>query len=251
MPAGAEALARRWLKDAGVRVVVGLKDSAVTTVDQSLLYAGSEAGKLLALRNLIAEGGLPYPSLVFVQSIERADELAKELVLDGVRAEAVHSSRGKSKRDAAIAAFRAGTVWVLVVTEVLARGMDFRGVKVVVNYDFPQTVQSYIHRIGRTGRAGRPGKAVTFFTIEDGAYLRTIANVLRASGCPVPEYTLNLPKPSKNLKRKLAKAPIKRKAVGGGGRDVAREQARKKRAMVEASKRRKGKEGKDEKMDDE
>lgn len=110
------------------------RDSAVTTVDQSLLFTGSEAGKTLALTNLIAEGGLPYPSLIFVQSIERADELSKRLVLDGVRAEAVHSGRGKSKRDAAIDAFRRGDVWVLVVTDVLARGMDFRGVKVVVNY---------------------------------------------------------------------------------------------------------------------
>jgi len=185
-----------------------------------------------------------------VQSIERADELAKQLVLDGVRAEAVHSSRGKLKRDEAIAAFRSGNVWVLVVTEVLARGMDFRGVKVVINYDFPQTVQSYIHRIGRTGRAGRPGKAITFFSKEDGPYLRTIANVLNASGCPVPEYALAMPKPSKNLKRQLAKAPVKRKAVGGGGRDVAREMAKKKRQMVEASKRRKDKgKGKQDKMD--
>ncbi|CAK9783418.1 ATP-dependent RNA helicase ROK1 [Cutaneotrichosporon oleaginosum] len=239
MPAGAEELARRWLKDGGVRVVVGVKDSAVTTVDQSLLFTGSEAGKTLALANLIAEGGLPYPSLIFVQSIERADELSKQLVLDGVRAEAVHSGRGKSKRDAAIDAFRRGDAWVLVVTDVLARGMDFRGVKVVVNYDFPQTVQSYIHRIGRTGRAGRPGKALTFFSNEDAPYLRTIANVLRASGCPVPEYMLQLKKPSKNQKRKLAKAPVERKAVGGGGRDVAAENAKRKRAMIEGSKRRK------------
>ncbi|BEJ13337.1 hypothetical protein CspHIS471_0305110 [Cutaneotrichosporon sp. HIS471] len=249
MPAGAEELARRWLKDGGVRVVVGVKDSAVTTVDQSLLFTGSEAGKSLALANLISEGGLPYPSLIFVQSIERADELSKQLVLDGVRAEAVHSGRGKSKRDAAIDAFRSGDVWVLVVTDVLARGMDFRGVKVVVNYDFPQTVQSYIHRIGRTGRAGRPGKAITFFSNEDAPYLRTVANVLRASGCPVPEYMLQLKKPSKNQKRKLAKAPVERKSVGGGGRDVAAENAKRKRAMIEGTKRRKATEGKKQKTE--
>ena len=107
--------------------------------------------------------------------------------------------------------------------------------------DFPQTVQSYIHRIGRTGRAGRPGKAITFFSNEDSPHLRTIANVLRASGCAVPQYMLDLPKPSKNAKRQLAKAPVKRKEVGGGGRDFAREKARKKKEMVEGSKRRKAK----------
>lgn len=66
--------------------------------------------------------------------------------------------------------------------------------------------------------------------------------MLRASGCPVPEYMLKMPKPSKNLKRQLAKAPVKRKSVGGGGRDVAVEAARKRKSMVEGSKRRKTKE---------
>jgi ATP-dependent RNA helicase DDX52/ROK1 len=83
---------------------------------------------------MITSGELPYPSLIFVQSIARAEDLYKTLVLDGVRAEVVHGSKAKSKRDEAIGKFRRGEVWMLVVTEVLARGMDFRGVKVVVNY---------------------------------------------------------------------------------------------------------------------
>ena len=245
----------------------------MTTVSQSLLYTGSESGKILALRDLMSSGGLPYPSLIFVQSVARADELYQNLVMDGARIDVVHGKRAKIKRDEAVKAFREGTIWTLVVTEVLARGMDFRGVKVVINYggfpsllrdgfpghktsagldvqfqadkvliDFPQTVQSYIHRIGRTGRAGRPGKSITFFNNEDGPYLRTIANVLRASGCPVPLYMLDLPKPNKNLKRKVAKVPIKRKEVGGGGRDVGRELGKKRREMIEGSKRRRRRE---------
>jgi ATP-dependent RNA helicase DDX52/ROK1 len=67
-----------------------------------------------------------------------------------------------------------------------------------------------------------------------------IANVLRASGCPVPEYMLSLAPPSKNTKRNLAKAPPKRKTVGGGGRDVGKEEGRRKRAMIDASRKRAG-----------
>lgn len=88
----------------------------------------------MALRSLIASGGLPYPSLIFVQSIERANELYRSLVLDGLLVDVVHGDRSKSQREGAVKAFREGRVWVLVVTDVLARGMDFRGVKVVVNY---------------------------------------------------------------------------------------------------------------------
>lgn len=61
-------------------------------------------------------------------------------------------------------AFRSGQVWVLICTELLGRGIDFKGVNLVINYDFPPSTVSYIHRIGRTGRAGRRGKAITFFT---------------------------------------------------------------------------------------
>ena len=106
----------------------------MTTVSQSLLYTGSESGKLMALRNLIASGDLPYPSLIFVQSVARAEGLHSTLILDGLRVDSVHGNRTPAQRDAAIKAFREGTAFVLVVTEVLARGMDFRGVKVVINY---------------------------------------------------------------------------------------------------------------------
>jgi len=63
-------------------------------------------------------------------------------------------------------------IWILIATELMARGMDFKGINLVINYDFLQTVQSYIHRIGRTGRAGRPGAAITYFTKDDAPYLK-------------------------------------------------------------------------------
>lgn len=119
-----------------LRILTPPRDSAVTTVSQSLLYTSSEPGKILALRNLFAAGDLPYPSLIFVQSIERADDLYRQLVLevDGLRAGVVHGAKSNAQRDETVKAFREGRVWVLVVTEVMARGMDFGGVKVVINY---------------------------------------------------------------------------------------------------------------------
>ena len=65
----------------------------------------------------------------------------------------------------------------MICTELMGRGMDFKGVNLVVNYDFPPSSVSYIHRIGRTGRAGRRGRAITFFTEGDRTILRTIAQV--------------------------------------------------------------------------
>lgn len=74
----------------------------------------------------------------------------------------------------------------------MSRGIDFKTVNQVVNYDFPQSLVSYIHRIGRTGRAGRSGKAITLFTDDDKDYVRTIANLMKKSGSEVPEWMLKL-----------------------------------------------------------
>ncbi|KAG0484330.1 hypothetical protein HPP92_008409 [Vanilla planifolia] len=97
--------------------------------------------------------------------------------------------------------FRAGKTWVLIATDVMARGMDFKGVNCVINYDFPESAAAYIHRIGRSGRAGRPGEAITLFTEEDKPFLRNIANVMKDSGCEVPAWILALPKLRKKKHR--------------------------------------------------
>jgi ATP-dependent RNA helicase DDX52/ROK1 len=78
--------------------------------------------------------------------------------------------------------FRLGKIWILITTDLLSRGVDFRGVNVVVNYDIPNTVAGYVHRAGRTGRAGREGGVcVSFYTKEDIQYVKGIANVIAAS----------------------------------------------------------------------
>jgi len=87
------------------------------------------------------------------------------------------------------------------------------GVSCVINYDFPQTVTQYIHRIGRTGRAGREGESITFYTEDDVEMIRTIANVMKASGCEVPEWIMKLKPPSKNKKKERAKRPIARAEI--------------------------------------
>ncbi|KAJ3027323.1 RNA-dependent ATPase rok1 [Rhizophlyctis rosea] len=162
IPSGVEQLAKTFMADP-IRVVIGQKNAATETINQKLLYVGQESGKLIAIRQLI-QTGLKPPVLIFVQSIERAKELFHELVYDGINVDVIHSERTKSQRDNIISSFRAGKTWVLIATELMARGIDFKGVNLVINYDFPQSVQSYIHRIGRTGRAGRGGEAVTYFT---------------------------------------------------------------------------------------
>ncbi|XP_015171504.1 PREDICTED: probable ATP-dependent RNA helicase DDX52 [Polistes dominula] len=195
-----------------VTVTVGPRNSAVDLVEQELLFVGSERGKLLAIRNIIQKGIAP-PVLVFVQSKERAQELFSELIYDGINVDVIHADRTQAQRDNVVRCFREGKIWVLICTEIMGRGIDFKGVNLVINYDFPPTVISYIHRIGRTGRAGHKGKAITFFTKQDTTNLRSIAATMRASGCDVPEYMLTMKKHSKKERRKLERTAPKRETI--------------------------------------
>lgn len=77
--------------------------------------------------------------------------------------------------------FRKGDIWVLICSDVMGRGVDFKGLNMVINFDFPQSGVDYIHRVGRTGRLGRAGRAVTFYTDKDVPMLRTISNAIKQS----------------------------------------------------------------------
>lgn len=180
-----------------VRLVVGLKDSAIPNVAHRLVYTASEQGKLLTLRQLLHPSGAPAadgpslqpPFLVFTQTIPRAIALRSELLYDipleaggSSRTAVLHSNLSDTARSNIMARFRKGEIWILITTDLLSRGVDFRGLNGVVNYDIPSTGASYVHRVGRTGRQGRQGGvAVTLYTKEDIPYVKHVANVIVAS----------------------------------------------------------------------
>uniref|UniRef100_A0A8C6IZ88 Probable ATP-dependent RNA helicase DDX52 n=1 Tax=Melopsittacus undulatus TaxID=13146 RepID=A0A8C6IZ88_MELUD len=204
-----------WCKlnlDSVVLVSVGARNSAAETVEQELLFVGSETGKLTAMRELVKKGFAP-PVLVFVQSIERAKELFYELIYEGINVDVIHADKTQQQRDNVVHNFRAGKIWVLICSALLARGIDFKGVNMVINYDLPTSAVEYIHRIGRTGRAGHTGKAVTFFTEDDKPLLRSIANVIQRAGCPVPDYIKHFPRLQSKQKKKFIKKPLTRESI--------------------------------------
>ncbi|CAH9078208.1 unnamed protein product [Cuscuta epithymum] len=192
LPDEVENIARTIMHDA-VRVIIGRKNSASETIKQKLVFVGSEEGKLIALRQTFSESLNP-PILLFVQNKERAKQLYNEVKFDDIRADVIHSDLSQGQANNAVDNFRVGKTWVLIATDVIARGMDFKGVNCVINYDFPDSASAYIHRIGRSGRAGRSGEAVTFYTEADVPFLRNIANVINASGGEVPGWIMSMTK---------------------------------------------------------
>lgn len=196
IPTGVEDLARSFMSDDPIKIVVGTPNAAASSIKQRLLYVGQEEGKLLAIRQLLVEGKLEPPVIIFTETTERATGLFHALIEQGINVDMIHGGRTQAEREAIVANFRAERLWFLITTDLLARGLDFPSVSCVINYDMPLTTASYIHRIGRTGRAGKRGRAITFFTREDAPALRTVANVMRQSGCAVPEWMLQLKRAS-------------------------------------------------------
>jgi ATP-dependent RNA helicase DDX52/ROK1 len=257
-----------------IRLVVGLKDTAVPNITHKLIYTATEQGKLLAIRQLLhpvsePDSGPPLrpPFLVFTQTIERAQSLHDELKYDipleaggSARVAVLHSSLADSVRSKIMARFRAGEIWVLITTDVLARGVDFAGVNGVVNYDVPGSAAAYVHRAGRTGRAGREGGvAVTFYTKDDIPFVKSVANVIAASekqassgkggadasNSTVQKWLLDaLPKVAKEDKRKLKVRGVESRRVGGKASITTKStwelrKERNKLGAIEASRRRK------------
>ena len=216
-----------------LRLVVGLKDSAIPNIDHKLVYAATEQGKLLGLRQLLrptaasaSDIRLRPPFLIFTQTIPRAVALHSELKYD-IPAEAggssriavLHSDLSDIQRSEIMRDFRKGEIWILVTTDLLARGVDFRGINGVVNYDIPNSAAVYVHRVGRTGRAGREGGiAVTYYTKEDIPYVKSIANIIDVSeklrgkegDKSIQKWLLDaLPNLSKNSKKDMKRHGVK------------------------------------------
>ncbi len=175
MDAGVEEVARAFLRDP-VRVSAGKAATPPASIRQAI-YAVSRENKGPMLIKLLAREEVDR-AIVFTRTKSRADRAAKLLVRSGIKAVAIHGDRSQSQRNAALAGFRRGQYDVLVATDVAARGLDVPDVSHVINFDLPDTSESYIHRIGRTARMGKSGEALSLVMPEDGLLLRGIEKTL-------------------------------------------------------------------------
>ena len=116
--------------------------------------------------------------LVFTGTKLGCNRLANELNKAGIHADAIHGDKTQQERIKALEAFKAGTIRVLVATDVAARGLDIEALPIVVNYDLPHNAEDYVHRIGRTGRAGASGEAISLVSESETRYLKDIEKLI-------------------------------------------------------------------------
>lgn len=142
-----------------VRISVKTRDTS-KNIDQDVIRIQGR-NKFDVLKELLKQEGFDK-TLVFARTKHGSDKLAKALVQEGIKADAIHGNKAQNARLRTLEDFKKERVSVLVATDVAARGLDISDISHVVNYDLPATYEDYVHRIGRTGRASKKGKALTF-----------------------------------------------------------------------------------------
>lgn len=176
MPAAIEDLAGKLLHQP-VNVAVTPVATPVEKIQQKVCYVDRSNKHALLLHFL--EKHPEGLVLIFAQTKHGANRLAERLARDKISAEAIHGNKSQGARERALESFRRGKARVLVATDIAARGIDVKGISLVVNYDLPHEPESYVHRIGRTARAGAEGLAIAFCDREERDNLRAIQKLIK------------------------------------------------------------------------
>jgi len=169
-------------------VTVGVVGGACSDVAQTF-YQMTRFEKRDKLKEILEEGDPKDMTLVFVKTKKNADFIASFLSGEGFPATSIHGDRLQREREEALHDFKSGRMSILVATAVAARGLDIRGVAHVVNYDMPEDIDEYVHRIGRTGRVGNLGRATSFWeTDADDKIAGPLLKILTDCGQEVPDF---------------------------------------------------------------
>lgn len=229
-PRQMEMLARKTLSKA-IEIIVGARSVVAPEITQivEVRPEGTKFARLLeVLGDFYSNNTEDARALIFVDRQEAADVLLKDLMSRGYPSLSIHGGKEQIDRDSALSDFRKGNVNLLIATSVAARGLDVKQLKLVVNFDAPNHMEDYVHRVGRTGRAGNTGTAVTFITPDQDRTAANIAKALKLSNAAIPA---DLQKLSDEFVEKV-RAGKARFGSGFGGKgleklDEARDSARK------------------------
>lgn len=194
MPKPILEITGKFQKDAK-HIKIAAKELTIPLVSQSFYKVKNQDKDAACVRLL--EFYEPKLTLIFCNTKKKVDELAEVLKLHGYQAEGLHGDMSQNQRDVAMNRFRNGSTSILIATDVAARGIDVDDVEAVINYDIPQDIEYYVHRIGRTGRAGRTGMS---FTLAGGREVFRIREIERVCNTTIKEK--KLPNASRVMKVK-------------------------------------------------
>ncbi|XP_010242202.1 PREDICTED: DEAD-box ATP-dependent RNA helicase 20 [Nelumbo nucifera] len=180
-PKEVEQLARSFLYNP-YKVVIGSEDLTANRAIRQIVEIVSENQKYSKLVKLLEDIMDGSRILIFMDTKKGCDQTTRQLRMDGWPALSIHGDKSQAERDWVLSEFKAGKSPIMTATDVAARGLDVKDVKYVINYDFPGSLEDYVHRIGRTGRAGAKGTAYTFFTAANARFAKELITILEEAG---------------------------------------------------------------------
>lgn len=178
MPARIADLANTYMRNPQ-RISVRGNQMTVAEINQTS-YEFPRGKKVEALARIL-EAENPASAIIFCRTKRNVDELGESLLQRGLPVETLHGDLSQVQRDRVMRRFRNGQAQILIATDVAARGLDIPEVSHVINYDVPESHETYVHRIGRTGRAGRTGEAITLVSPREFRWLRQVERTTRAT----------------------------------------------------------------------
>jgi translation initiation factor 4A len=185
MPESMLTLANKFMRDP-VRISVKAEMLTLEGISQFYVALDDDQQKYAVLKDIFASLSVSQ-TIIYCNSVKRVADLYDAMLHDEFPVGCIHSSMDKDARDAAISDFRNGKTRVLISSDVTARGIDVQQVSVVVNFDVPRSVHTYLHRIGRSGRWGRKGVGINFITRRDANQLREIEKYYNCEIREMPE----------------------------------------------------------------
>ncbi|KAL3018647.1 hypothetical protein AAZX31_05G039400 [Glycine max] len=180
-PREVETLARQFLRNP-YKVIIGspyLKANQSINQVVEVLTDMEKYNRLIRLLKEVMDGSR---ILIFMETKKGCDQVTRQMRVDGWPALSIHGDKNQAERDWVLAEFKSGRSPIMTATDVAARGLDVKDIKCVINYDFPSSLEDYVHRIGRTGRAGAKGTAYTFFTHANAKFARDLIKILQDAG---------------------------------------------------------------------
>ena len=187
MPAKIRELANKLLKKpASISLAISKPAAGIT----QLAYMCYDSQKINLVREILKTKGKSLSHvLIFASSIKSVREIKRTLNKAGMRSSEMHSGLEQEQREQTIREFKSKKIRILVATDILSRGIDIKGIELVINYEVPHDAEDYVHRIGRTARADRTGEAITFINPKQ---VRDFMDIEKLIEKEVPK--LNLPK---------------------------------------------------------
>ncbi|KAG5016154.1 hypothetical protein JHK82_021827 [Glycine max] len=180
-PKEVEQLARKFLYNP-YKVIIGSSDLKANHAIRQYVDIVSEKQKYDKLVKLLEDIMDGSRILIFMDTKKGCDQITRQLRMDGWPALSIHGDKSQAERDWVLSEFKSGKSPIMTATDVAARGLDVKDVKYVVNYDFPGSLEDYVHRIGRTGRAGAKGTAYTYFTAANARFAKELIAILEEAG---------------------------------------------------------------------